>query len=203
MIKKAVILVCALALPLAAQCASPLLTVLAAPDSQASDLALAMESGFIQCNPAIGLPLGLSARGVKFASPAHPILPSSPTKARMLLVPNAAGKADTEQTADHHAYLSAGGRYKLEIPVELSPELKITQVAQAAFFSMVPATEAITLTFNVDADVAIKELDRRFGGAVTTRLGERYATAGRWYVRDRNPHSLTCYRQPDVAEHGE
>ncbi|KVV07418.1 hypothetical protein [Burkholderia ubonensis] len=179
----------------------PLNTTMAPSSAQASDAELTLASGFVQCDPAIALQRSqLAARGVRFLSPGQRIAPSTlSTAARMILAPQLPPLGQSERAADGNGYLTASAMYTLKPPLRLlTSAIKLVGIGQAAYFSQTPPIVAITLKFDRPVADAVGVLDGRFGGAVSGRLGEEYASEHVWFVSDAAKKSLTCYRRTDV-----
>ncbi|ABO60186.1 hypothetical protein Bcep1808_7309 (plasmid) [Burkholderia vietnamiensis G4] len=179
----------------------PLNTTMAPDSAQASDAALTLASGFVQCDPSIALQRSeLVSRGVRFLSPGQRIAPPElSTSVRMILVPQLPPIGQSERAADGKGFLTASAMYPLKRPMRLlNSEIKLTGIGQAAYFSIKPTIVAITLKFNRPVGDAVRALDARFGGAVSRRLGEEYASEHIWFTPDPANNSLTCYRHPDA-----
>ncbi|MEX3555150.1 MAG: hypothetical protein VB131_00450 [Burkholderia gladioli] len=179
----------------------PLNTTMAPNTMQASDAALTLASGFVQCDPSIALQRAeLASRGVRFLSPGQRIAPPElSTSVRMILAPQLPPIGQSERAADGKGFLTASGMYQLKQPLRLlNSEIKLTGIGQTAYFSLTPPIVAITLKFDRPVGEAVRALDGRFGGAVSRRLGEEYASEHIWFTPDPANNSLTCYRHPDV-----
>ncbi|CAJ6630623.1 Uncharacterised protein [Burkholderia pseudomallei] len=179
----------------------PLNTTMAPDSAQASDAALTLASGFVQCNPSIALQrTELAWRGVRFVAPGQRIAPPDlRTSARMILAPQLPPIGQSERAADGNGFLTASGMYPLKQPLRLlNSEIKLTGIGQATYFSLTPPVVAITLKFDRPVGDAVHALDARFGGAVSRHLGEEYASGHIWFTPDPATNSLTCYRHPDA-----
>ncbi|MBN3729416.1 hypothetical protein [Burkholderia sp. Tr-20390] len=179
----------------------PLNTTLAPNSAQATDAELTLASGFVQCDPSVALQRPqLAARGVRFLGPGQRLAPPTlSTSVRMILAPQLPPLGQSERAADGKGYLTASAMYSIKQPVRLlNSDIKLTGIGQAAYFSQTPPIVAITLKFDRPVADAIDVLDGRFGGAITRRLGEEYASEHIWFTPDPVANSLTCYRHPDV-----
>ncbi|MBR8426267.1 hypothetical protein [Burkholderia cenocepacia] len=195
-----VAVVCSRALALPPD-AVPLNTTMAPDSAQASDAALTLASGFVQCDPSIALRrTELAWRGVRFLSPGQRIAPPEiSTAARMILAPQLPPIGQSERAADGKGFLTASGMYPLKQPLRLlNSAINLTGIGQATYFSLKPPVVAITLIFDRPVGDAVRALDARFGGAVSRHLGEEYASGHIWFTPDPAVNSLTCYRHPDA-----
>ncbi|ARL04358.1 hypothetical protein [Burkholderia pseudomallei] len=185
--------------PAAVLAQSPVLTVLDNGEPPTSDTALAMMAGFVACDPDITLPRALAQHAVRFSPMGQRFAPGGVnTRARVVLVPN--DTAQTERTADASGYLSAGGDYRVKPPVRWPEDIRVTRVAQAAWFvGENGPVDSVTLTFNVDVNQVIRELDRRFDGRVSANLGAAHARQRVWFMSPAtSPNVLQCLRHPDM-----
>lgn len=197
--KKVLAVLGVLLFPAAVLAQSPVLTVLDNGEPPTSDTALAMMAGFVACDPDMALPRALAQRGVRFAPIGQRFAPGGvDTKARVVLVPN--DRAQTERSADASGYLSAGGDYRVNPPVRWPQGIRVTRVAQAAWFvGDNGPIDSVTLTFNVNVDQVIRELDRRFDSRVSANLGAGHAGQRVWFMRSASsPDVLQCLRHPDM-----
>jgi hypothetical protein len=193
-------LVCALmsAVPLAAMAQSPILTVLNDGAPPATDVALAMMSGFVDCDAAATLPPALTDSGVRFAQPgAYAAPPGSPGGLQMVLEPDRVDPAHLRRDP-RGGVRYASAAYRLSPLVAWPAAIEVREVAQTVDAGAEPghrAGESVTLTFNVSASVVRAELDRRYDGRVSARLGAGHRRERVWFDQPA-ANALRCLRQP-------
>lgn len=186
--------------PLTVFAQAPLLTILGNGSPQASDQVQAMRAGFLTCDPVVALPRSLAALGVRFADQKQKFAPGSMQTRATVVVSPQAGESDKSRVG---GYLVAGGEYALKHPVAWANDIQVTRIKQVTYFELEPGkppVESVTLTFNVNADAAIRYLDSISGARVSARHGEQYASKALWFVSGPGSRQLTCYRKPDVKE---
>jgi hypothetical protein len=169
--KKAIVCAFMVASPFAAMAQSPLLTILNDGAPPSTDVALVMMSGFIECYPVV----------------------------EMMLEPNQSDSADLRPDP-RGGFRYVRAMYQLMPAVTWPDGIRVLRVEQAVDFGQEPGrkpVESVTFTFNVPVEVVRRELDRRFDGRLSARLGVAHHNEPLWYEAAA-ANALRCLRQPDL-----
>jgi hypothetical protein len=157
-------------------------------------------SGFIECDPVVALPRALADSGVRFVESGQSLAPTGThSRVEMMLEPNQSDSADLRPDP-RGGFRYVRAMYQLMPAVTWPDGIRVLRVEQAVDFGQEPGrkpVESVTFTFNVPVEVVRRELDRRFDGRLSARLGVAHHNEPLWYEAAA-ANALRCLRQPDL-----